>query len=395
MPLKGIIMQYIPNTPEGARDRLFGECQERRRVQSALTHLFRQRGYSEMITPEEEFYDLFTMTGSALPQEEMVKIIDRSGKIVVLRPDCTTPIARVAATRLKDMVFPGRFYYNETVYRSSAAHRGQRSEIPQCGIELIGAKGVKADLEVIACACDALRACGLEQFYVELGHADIFPAFARRLSMTGEQTETMRSLVEGKNFAALSDFLDRFDRHSAAAVARLPYLFGGAEVLDEAEALAGELPALHHLRELYSGLCQAGYGEYIRFDLGMVHHIDYYTGPIFRGYAQGAGDAVLSGGRYDQLCASFGRPAQAIGFAVHVDAVADCLPTPAPAKVEQVIHYPVSRMGEAVALLDSKAPGTCQLSPCGDLESTLNMAREMGIPTVVILDENGVREVEV
>ena len=157
-------MRYIPNTPEGTRDRLFGECQERRRVQSALTHLFRQRGYSEIITPEEEFYDLFTSTGAAIRQEEMVKIIDRSGKICVLRPDCTTPIARVAATRLKDMVLPCRFYYNGTVYRSSRAHMGQRSEIPQCGIELIGAKGKKADLEVIATACDALRACGLEHF---------------------------------------------------------------------------------------------------------------------------------------------------------------------------------------------------------------------------------------
>ena len=71
-------MRYIPNTPEGTRDRLFGECQERRRVQSALTHLFRQRGYSEIITPEEEFYDLFTSTGAAIRQEEMELLLDRA-----------------------------------------------------------------------------------------------------------------------------------------------------------------------------------------------------------------------------------------------------------------------------------------------------------------------------
>ncbi len=389
-------MRYIPNTPEGVRDRLFGESEKLRRVQRELTRLFRQRGYSEIMTPEEEFYDLFAMTGAALPQEEMVKIIDRSGKIVVLRPDCTTPIARVAATRLKDMVFPGRFYYNETVYRSSAAHRGQSSEIPQCGIELIGAKGVRADLEVIAAACDALRCCGLSRFYLELGHADIFPAFARRLSMTEEQTETMRRLIEGKNFAALSDFLARYGRgDEAAAVSRLAFLFGGAEVLDEAEALAGELGALSYLRELYESLEQAGYGEYIRFDLGMVHHIDYYTGPIFRGYAEGAGEAVLSGGRYDQLCAAFGRPAQAVGFAVNVDAVAQCLPHPEPVKVEQVIHYPVSLMGQALSLLDEKEPGTCQLSPCVRLESTLKLAQEKGIPTVLVLTQEGIEEVQV
>lgn len=390
-------MRYVPNTPEGARDRLFIECEERRRVQAALTGLFAQRGYSEIITPEEEFYDLFTLAGSAIPQEEMVKLIDRSGKICVLRPDCTTPIARVAATRLKDIVLPCRFYYNQAVYRSGQEHRGQRREIPQCGIELIGAKGRKADLEVIATAVDALRACGLEEFHIELGHADIFPAFARQLSLSQEDLEQMRSLVEGKNYAALSDFLAPYaGQPAAAAVQRLAYLFGGVEVLDEAEALAGgEMPAIGHLRDLYQKLDQSGYGRYIRFDLGMVHHIDYYTGPIFRGYVEGAGDAVLSGGRYDQLCASFGRPAQATGFAVNVDVVAQCLPRPEPQRPLEVIHYPHHLIGKALALVDSKPRGTCELSPCGRLESTMQLAREKGIGVVLILSESGIEEVQV
>lgn len=389
-------MRYIPNTPEGARDRLFGECEERRRVQSALTHLFRQRGYSEIITPEEEYYDLFTRTGSALPEEEMVKLIDRSGKICVLRPDCTTPIARVAATRLKDIVLPCRFYYNQTVYRSSQEHRGRRREIPQCGIELIGAKGKKADLEIIATAVDALRACGLERFHIELGHADVFPAFARQLNLSQEDLETMRRLVEGKNYAALTDFLAPYEAlPGARAIQRLAYLFGGVEVLDEAETLGGELPAIDYLRDLYRQLDASGYGRYIRFDLGMVHHIDYYTGPIFRGYVEGAGDAVLSGGRYDQLCASFGRPAQATGFAVNVDAVARCLPRPEPPKLELVIHYPHHLIGKALALVDSRPRGSCELSPCGKLESTFQLAREKGIPAVLILSDDGMEEVTV
>lgn len=389
-------MRYIPNTPEGARDRLFGECEERRRVQAALTRLFRRRGYSEIITPEEEYYDLFLLGGCAMPEEEMVKLIDRSGKICVLRPDCTTPIARVAATRLKDIVLPCRFYYNQTVYRSSQEHRGHRREIAQCGIELIGAKGKKADLEVIATAVDALRACGLESFHIELGHADIFPAFARQLELGQEALEEMRRLIEGKNYAALSDFLVPYrDRPGSRAIARLAYLFGGVEVLDEAEALGGQLDAIDYLRELYRQLECSGYGQYIRFDLGMVHHLDYYTGPIFRGYVEGAGDAVLSGGRYDQLCAGFGRPAQATGFAVHVDAVAGCLPQIVSKAVECVIHYPEHLLGKALSLVDARPRGSCELSPCGRLESTFQLAREKGIGTVCILSDDGVQEVTV
>ena len=75
-------MKYIPNTPEGTRDLLFGECMERRIVQSQLTRVFRQRGYTEIMTPEMEYYDVFTLAGNNIPQENLTKVIDRSGKIV-------------------------------------------------------------------------------------------------------------------------------------------------------------------------------------------------------------------------------------------------------------------------------------------------------------------------
>lgn len=109
-------MNYTVHTPEGTRDRLFAECRERRQVQRALTALFRRRSYAEIITPEVEFYDLFLQSGNPLPQEAMLKIIDRSGKIMVMRPDCTTPIARVAATKLRTVPLPQRLYYDQTVF---------------------------------------------------------------------------------------------------------------------------------------------------------------------------------------------------------------------------------------------------------------------------------------
>ena len=147
-------MSYNVNTPEGTRDRLFAECRERRQVQQALTGLFRRRSYAEVITPEVEFYDLFLQSGNPMPQEAMLKIIDRSGKIMVMRPDSTTPIARVAATKLRSVPLPQRLYYDQTVFRSGREHRGGSSEIAQCGVELIGASGRKADLEMIALAVD-------------------------------------------------------------------------------------------------------------------------------------------------------------------------------------------------------------------------------------------------
>ena len=117
-------------TPEGTRDRLFSECQDFCAAQNKLTELFRGRGYEEIRTPEVEYYDLFLQSGNPIPQEYMLKIVDRSGKLMVMRPDCTTPIARVAATKLKTVPLPQRLYYNETVFRSGAAHRGAAARSP-------------------------------------------------------------------------------------------------------------------------------------------------------------------------------------------------------------------------------------------------------------------------
>lgn len=389
-------MSYNVNTPEGTRDRLFAECRERRQVQQALTGLFRRRSYAEVITPEVEFYDLFLQSGNPMPQEAMLKIIDRSGKIMVMRPDSTTPIARVAATKLRSVALPQRLYYDQTVFRSGREHRGGSSEIAQCGVELIGASGRKADLEMIALAVDCLRESGLEHFHIELGHVGFFRELTARMDMSADAVEQMRALIEGKNFAALGDLLEPYAGQSAAKpLRRLSHLFGGAGVLDEAEALSGGSDALDYLRDVYAELKAAGYERYIRFDLGLVHQIDYYTGVVFRGYVEGAGDAVLSGGRYDKLVEAFGRPAQATGFAVDVDAVASCLPCADLPRLELLIHFGDGELARALGVVDARAPGTAELSPFRALESTLNLAREKGADMVLVLENGTERLVEV
>ena len=390
------MLKLTITTPEGTRDRLFSECQERRQVQARLTRLFRQRGYREVSTPDTEYYDLFALSGSAIPQERMIKVGDPGGKFCVMRPDSTTPIARVAATKLCSLPLPQRLYYDQTVYRSNPAHNGGSREIPQCGVELIGARGKKADLEIIVTAIDALRSCGAPRFHVELGHAGFFRDLAGRLELEEERLEEMRALIEGKNFAALSAFLNSYDGHPAcAALKQLSRLFGGPEVLDQAEALAGRTEAVDYLRNLYDELSAAGYGQYVRFDLGMVHQIDYYTGVVFRGYVEGAGDAVLSGGRYDHLVEVFGREAQATGFAVDVDAVARTLPEMVLPVLRTVVHYEPGYLAQALEAVDGRPAGTCELSPCRTLESSLNLARDKGAEMVLVLDKDGERTVRV
>lgn len=329
-------MKSTITLPEGTQDRLFEQCQERRQVQNALTGLFQKNGYREVSTPEVEYYDLFIQSGSPLPQEQMLKIIDRSGRIMVMRPDCTTPIARMAAAKLKDLSEPQKLYYDETVFRSDRQHKGSRSEIAQCGVELLGAQGLEADVQMLALAADSLESVGLSRFHIEIGHMGFFRELTGALGLSEQQTEALRDLMEDKNYAALTDQLAPYqDTQPGRALYRLPYLFGGVEVLDEAQALFPDSAVIPYLRSLYEALAARGDVARFRFDLGLVHQIDYYTGVIFRGYTQGAGDAVLSGGRYDKLLSAFGADAPAIGFAADVDAICDCLREAPPADLAQ------------------------------------------------------------
>ncbi len=319
---------YSKITPEGTRDILFGESRALREAQARLSRLFSLRGYHEVLTPGLEYYDVFSLPGAAVPQQEMYKSTDNRGRLIVFRPDSTLPIARMAASRLQGLPRPLRLFYNQAVYRNRPDLSGHSNECPQMGIELLGAGGLRADLEAVSLAVEALSLCASD-FRVEIGHARLFKAIAGELPLPPEKIDALRAMIESKNYGALGELLDPLGELPAAlAMKRLPRLFGGEEVLEEAERWfpdgeAGR--ALQDLRSLYAALKQMGLGDRLMVDLGLVQLNDYYTGAVFSAYAQGRGDAVLSGGRYDGLCEKFGAPMAAVGFALDLEAAASLL----------------------------------------------------------------------
>ena len=199
----------------------------------------------------------------------------------------------------------------------------------QIGAELIGADGLHADLDILSAAFEALRSTGADNFRIELGHAEIYKALIEALGVDAAAAESIRRLIENKSFAALGDVLAPFgSKPEAKALYAMPQLFGGVEVLDEVEVLTGNvrvLGAISYLRRLYKALDEAGFGGMVMIDLGLVHEMDYYTGIMFRGYCGGAGAAILSGGRYNALCAKFGKDMPAGGFGIDVESVAESL----------------------------------------------------------------------
>ncbi len=321
--------RYSKITPEGSRDFLFEECDERRRVERILTQLFKENDYRKVMTPAIEFFDVFDSDNTGIEAEEMFKLSDSKGRTTVLRPDNTLPIARMVATRLSDAQLPVRLYYNQSVFVRAKALAGRPSEVAQSGIELIGDGSEEADVEVIKMAVECLKRCDLNSFKLEIGNAAFFNAILNKMQITDTQRADIINLIEAKNYAALGDLLDRLgDSEQTRIIRQLPRLFGDASVIDEANEIYSDAQAsqaLSYLKEVYDKLCSAGLKDYILIDLGLVNRSNYYTGVIFHGYAEGTGITVLSGGRYDNLLGDFGMPSPAIGFAVEVSALCQAI----------------------------------------------------------------------
>ena len=319
--------RYDLITPEGTRDLLFDECLARREVEKKLTKLFSGFGYSEVVTPGIEFYDVFSGSSRNFRQENLYKMTDTKGRLIVMRPDSTIPIARLVATRLKDASMPLRLFYNQSIYENNALLKGRSDENVQAGIELIGGNNSKrADYEVLCTAVEALSTFDKDNFRLELGHIGYFKELVAKLDVDDGIREDIRMLISNKNYPALNDLLDEVgDNAVTRALRQLPSLFGGAEVFDKASKLYTNPEIekiLESLKEEYERLTSLGFEGKISVDLGFVSHIAYYTGIVFRGYLSEIGQSVLKGGRYDGLIRQFGKDCPAVGFGINVDAVA-------------------------------------------------------------------------
>ncbi len=318
--------RYDLLTPEGTRDLLFDECATKRYIEESLRSIFSGYGYSEVVTPGLEFYDVFNGKVRYFPQESMYKLVDGKNRMMVLRPDSTMPIARLVATRLREEQLPLKLFYNQSIFMVNPKNSGRDDEFAQSGIEIIGGKRKAADYEALILALRALSACSSE-FRLEIGESSIFRLLAEQLGIDSEQSDTIQSLIETKNYPALNDALSAFSGEAAEALRALPTLFGGKEVfvLADKYMITPELKSkLASLKETYDALCASGVEE-IKVDLGLVHRKNYYTGIIFRGYVEGYGSPALSGGRYDNLIGDFGRDVPAVGFAINVEAAAKVL----------------------------------------------------------------------
>ena len=316
-------------TPEGTRDLIYGECAALRSVGEKLRKIFTGHGYTEVITPGLEFFDVFNSKSRHYSQEELYKLTDGKGRLIVMRPDSTLPIARLVGTRLSGSPLPLKLFYNQTIYRANPKESGRDDEFFQSGIEIIGGDTMRADMEALSIAAEVMESFEEEDFRFEIGDSGFFTLLSAKLGLGERELDELREYMLGKNYPALDEMLGKFDNNEyAAAIGRLARLFGGKEILELAESTlpCDVKPMLERLGKVYDNICALGIKGKVTVDLGMVSKSqDYYTGIVFKGYVHGYGMPVLSGGRYDKILADFGADIPATGFAVNENAVANAL----------------------------------------------------------------------
>lgn len=323
---KGFVMSNkLLHTPEGVRDIYNGECKRKSVLQDTLSATIKSYGYNAIQTPTFEFFDIFSRDIGTTPSKDLYKFFDTDGETLVLRPDMTPSIARCAAKYFMEVDKPIRlFYTGNTFINNHGNYRGRLNEKTEIGAEYIGDSSVEADAEVVAMMVDCLKAAGLTEFQVSIGEVEFFKSILDEAGISSEDETELRDLISNKNFFGVDEFLE--EKHLSDGIknifAKLPNMFGTAEVLEEAKAMTdnkGALSAIARLEKLYETLKLYGMEKYVSFDLGMLSKYKYYTGVILKAYTYGLGEPVCTGGRYDKLLSSFGKDAAAIGFVINID----------------------------------------------------------------------------
>ncbi|HMG57725.1 MAG TPA: ATP phosphoribosyltransferase regulatory subunit [Kofleriaceae bacterium] len=377
--------------PSGVRDLLPRAAARRRAVAERVMSVFEAWGYARIVTPVFECADVLERGLGHDARAAAIRFVEPgTGEIVALRPDITPQVARLVATRLADLEGPIRLCYEGAVTRL-AGELGQR-ELLQAGIELIDLPEPEGDAEVLAVAAAALAATRLPETRLDIGH--VAPARHVLGALDGAPGPVVRAAKPHDGDARAAP--GPRPAEIAPLAEALVTLWGPAEAtLERAAQLAWPdevRAALARLRRVIVVLGELADppAPSVTIDLGDLRGFDYYTGVRFAGYAGGAPDAVLRGGRYDELIGRYGRAAHATGFAIDLEAIAEAQRAVGVAAPPVVLGIAVH--GGGAARLARALRGRGLRAVTAAVRPTPSWLRGAGLDAALVLDAAGRRE---
>lgn len=296
-------------------------------VRNKLMHIYDIFGYVELRLPLFEKYEKY-IEYKAVSEESLLKLIDRSGNILVIRPDATFHVLKTIQNM--DEVF-NRCCYMTNVFRFRE-NNFEKNDVLQSGIELFDSTSAYADAEVITLAIESLKTLGIENIHIDLGHSQFVHAFLKHIGIRSDaDIAYFHKLLDNKNIVALNNSLYSadIDKKYIEKIFDLAMLFGSYDdVMNKAGNICVNSKMEQNLVEIsniFSALKSYGADKYVHLDLGFSNPMNYYSGIIFKGYVNSHGETVLSGGRYDALAQTFANRSSACGFGQNIDVTIDIM----------------------------------------------------------------------
>lgn len=320
---------FMFEKPLGMRDTLPLLYGAKKAVRDRMLEEIDSWGYQMLETPALEYYETVGEV-SAILDQQLFKLLDQQGHTLVLRPDMTAPIARVAASKLLKLRIPLRLSYSANVYRAQQREGGRPAEFEQIGVECIGNSSISGDAESIALLISTLKAAGLESFKVSIGHIGFVQELFLNILGNEERAEQCRKFLFEKNYVGYREHVKSLSLSSIdkERLLKLLSLRGGNEIFGEGKRILENETGIRditELEELWKQLKEFNVHSYVSFDLTLISHMSYYTGILFEVYANQVGLPIGNGGRYDNLLNKFGWDAPATGFGIIVDRLIEAL----------------------------------------------------------------------
>jgi ATP phosphoribosyltransferase regulatory subunit len=316
--------------PEHIEDVLPAEARAIESLRRAILDLFEAHGYELVAPPLLEYLEsLLSGTGRDLDLVTFKLVDQLSGRMMGVRADHTPQVARIDA-HLLNREGVARLCYCGSVLHTVPAGMTKMREPLQIGAELYGHAGIEADVEVVRLMIASLKAAGVENIHVDLGHPGVYRAMLSAVGASEGEAEEIFNAVQQK------------DAVGAGKLAALTALNGGVDVISRARRelppnaqLAAALDALERLAER----CRVP-GVDVSVDLAELGGFNYESGLLFAAFAPGSPDAIARGGRYDEVGRSFGRARPATGFTMDLRQLAALVRPRSPAKAARAILAP-------------------------------------------------------
>lgn len=312
--------------PDHIADVLPSEARHIEELRRDLLDMARCYGYELVMPPLlEHLESLLTGTGQALNLQTFKLVDQLSGRSMGLRADTTPQVARIDAHLLNRRGVARLCYCGPVVHTRPASPHATREPL-QFGAEIYGHAGPEADLEALLLALDCLKAARLPGYTVDLADVRIVSALLEGVPADAETLTAIHAALAAKDVSALTQLTGAFPAASRQGLLALPRLYGDATVLDEARKVLPALPAIHRALDGLKWLASQLEGTPLGFDLADLRGYAYYSGMRFAVYAEGVSDALLRGGRYDEVGAVFGRKRPAVGFSLDLKTLVGAVP---------------------------------------------------------------------